>query len=173
MPTGTATNVIRGKASVYFGAASATAFATDTFTNIGYTVDGGYKLSISRDGADIEVDQSDWPIDMDIIKQDLKVSFTFAEVTLANLALALGITGATNSVTLVQDSLAFKALALLAPCPPVGTNTTNGTRTILLNNVKPDGEITIAAGEKGKAQNIPAAFRYFNRITNLPTATDA
>lgn len=170
---GLSTNVIRGKASVYFCSAGTTSFSTSTFTNVGYTSGGGFKLSISRSGNDIEVDQEDMPIDWERTKEDHKISFEMAEVTLANLALALGITGATNTVTLYQD-MGFKALALLTPGPPTNTSsTTNTTRTYLYPHVMPEGDVTISAGEKGKAQSIPASFRYYKRITNLPTATDA
>ena len=169
---GTSTNVIRGKASVWFGAAGATAFNSSTFTNVGYTQDGGFKLSVSREGSDIEVDQEDMPIDWERTKEDHKIGFTFAEVTPANVARALGITGATNTVTLYQDEV-YASIALIAPGPPAGSNTTNTTRTYIYPHAMPDGEIMLSAGEKGRSQNIPASFRYFKRITNLPTLTDA
>ena len=167
---GTATNVIRGKATVWFGAAGVTTFSTSTFTNAGYTQDGGFKLAISREGSDIEVDQEDMPIDWERTKEDHKISFTFAEVTPANVAKALGITGTTAAVTLYQD-MAFASMALQAPGPP-GSTTNQTTRTYLYPHVMPDGEITLSAGEKGRSQNIPASFRYFKRITNLPSMTD-
>ena len=171
---GTSTNVIRGRATVWFGAAGGTEFSTSTFTNVGYTTEGGFKLTVSRSGNDIDVDQEDMPIDWERTKEDHKIGFTMAEVTITNLARALGVavdTSNTSLITLYQD-MAFAAIALQAPGPP-GSTTSQTTRTYLYQYVQPDGDVAISAGEKGKAQSIPCSFRYFKRITNLPEVTDA
>ena len=168
----TAANVIKGRATVYFCTAGTTVFSTSTFTNVGYTQGGGFKLTISRDIADIEVDQETVPIDWEETKANHKIEFTFAEVTLANLARALGYTASTSALTLSQD-IGYAALAMQVAAPPIGTNTSNSTRTYLYPDVMPDSDVVIAAGEKGAAQNVPASFRWFKRRTQLPTATDA
>jgi len=168
---GTAGNVIRGKCSVFVGSAGQTAWSN--MTNIGYTTDNGFKIGISRSGNDIEVDQEDMPIDWERTKEDHKISFTIAEVTLTNIARALGITGTTSTITLYQD-MAFASLALQAPGPPIGTATSNSTRTYVYPYVLPDGDVMLVGGEKGKAQSVPAAFKYYRRSTSvLPTVTDA
>jgi len=172
---GTATNVIRGKATVYFCTAGTTVFSTSTFTSVGYTTDGGFKLTVSRSLADIEVDQEDMPIDAERTKEDHKASFTFAEVTIDNVAKALGIavsTSDTSSITLYQD-MSYAALALRTTGTPFTANTNPVYRTYLYPYVQPDGDVTLSGGEKGKAQSIPVTLRYFKRITNLPSVTDA
>jgi len=170
---GTSTNVVRGKATVWFGAAGATSFVSAACTNVGYTTDGGFKLTVSRTGNDIDVDQEDMPIDWERTKEDHKIEFTMAEVTLANMARALGIavsTSNTSSITLYQ-SMSFASLMLQAPGPP-GSTTSQTTRTYLYQYVQPDGDVTLVGGEQGVAQKIPCSFRYFKRITNLPSVTD-
>ena len=169
---GTAKNVVRGKATVYIGTAGQTAVAS--MTSIGYTTDNGFKLTISRTGNDIDVDQEDMPIDWERTKEDHKIGFTMAEVTLTNFALALGITGATNTITLYQSTMSFQSVGLVAPGAPIGAATSNSTRTYIYPYVLPDGDVTLSGGEKGVAQSVPCSFRYFRRSTSVvPTVTDS
>jgi hypothetical protein len=90
------TNLIQGPGNLWTGSTAATepvdtavgSDPTTGWTNVGGT-DGGVKLSIDQKFAELSVDQIVDSVGRRLTKRDIMIDTNLAEVTLANLALAM------------------------------------------------------------------------------------
>lgn len=108
--------VIVGPAEVKIGAYGASEGAC---TSIGAT-DGGVSLTVEQEYLDIEVDQAMGEIENKLTKRRVRFSTNMAQVTLANLALAMGLptTAVSGSVLSVGVQLPEnKTVWLIGPGP--------------------------------------------------------
>lgn len=174
MAGGTAANLVRSTATVYFGAGGTTSFSTSTFTSVGYTTGGGVKYTRTLSGNKLTVDQESIALDFDITDQVHQIAWTFAELTPLNLLKAMGSTStSTTSTADLTTEPGWNAIAFVTAGSP-NTSTTNfTTRTFLFPDCKPISDLSMTIGEKGVLHSIAASFEYFIRRTNKASMTDS
>lgn len=174
MAGGTAANLVRSAATVYFGAGGTTTFSTSTFTSVGYTTGGGVKYTRTLSGNKLTVDQETIALDFDVTDQTHQISWTFAELTPRNLLKAMGSTSTATATTAdLTTEPGWNAIAFVTAGGPIGTATAASTRTFLFPDCKPISDLSMTIGEKGVLHSIAASFEYFIRRTNKASMSDA
>ena len=137
---GTTTNVLVGAAGIEIDG-----------NPIGYTVDGA-NLTVSSDFADIKVEENVGTIIRKLTDQQVRVTFSMAEGTLANLAEAIPGSVLAGTVLDIGGGTLQEVVIELTGEKPGG-----GARVITLDKCNPTGEVGIPY-KKGEISVVPVTF---------------
>lgn len=157
----TVTNLVMGPGDLWVGTFGATEPADADaapgvgWTNVGGTT-GGTKVSAAQSYSDFELDQLALPAGARMTKQAYTMSTTLAEVTLANLRIALNQTADAGTTLSLPGEISnadpnYQAALLVTPKPG------GGNRLVILRRVLSTANMDID-WTKDKQSGVPLTF---------------
>lgn len=157
----TIANVMVGVATLYFKYP-----VGGSYVEVGYTEDG-VSMEYNADTADIEVEESTFPIKRVISKESLKVTCNMAESSLTNIDKAIaGSVLAGNVITIGGGNIKEMSIKI------VGKNPAGYDRTIEIPLATAIGTVGMSY-KKDKETVVPVTFQALKGASDVCTITDA
>jgi hypothetical protein len=157
----TIANVLTGVATLYFKYPIG-----GSYVEVGYTEDG-VQLEYNADTADIEVEETTFPIDRVITKESLSIKCNMAESSLANIDKAIAGSVLSGSTITIGGGV-MKDMSIQI----VGTNPAGFARTITIALANAVGAVGIAY-RKGAKTVVPVTFQALKGTSDVCTIVDS